>query len=354
MTLRITPFTPIFQPDKKNGGIKVGTTPPYIPHFVERATFDDLEGVRTIALYGDSVVGPATGATFGAPRRFIDVDISTPTAPVFSSVEFTAMNGNHGSVHVAGTQMHAVASASSLYEILDITNPAAPAVIGNVSDGSTLSGSWDVAVSGSHGYVTIFETGITIVDFSTPASPTVAATFTDATNLPDPGRIQIVGSLAYVPDRTGRFTILDISTPTSPSVVASLADATNLDDAFDVDVVGNYAYIVCQNPTDRITIVDISTPATPSVVGSIQDTTDLDGMRRIKVQGNYAYATRYTPGYLVAVDISIPSAPTVREVVDIAGMTGANDIVTQPGVVAVSSVLSGATPTCLAVYTVPT
>ncbi|MFN3929222.1 MAG: carboxypeptidase regulatory-like domain-containing protein, partial [Thermoflexus sp.] len=87
--------------------------------------------------------------------------------------------------------------------ILDISNPAQPAVIGQTA---VLPGVVaDVAVAGSYAYVADREGGLRIVDVSDPAAPREVG-FYDTPGYA--GDVAVVGSYAYVADGEGGLVIL--------------------------------------------------------------------------------------------------------------------------------------------------
>ena len=116
----------------------------------------------------------------------------------------------------------------------------------------------DVKVAGDLAFLADAGTGLSIIDISDPAVPALVGTYNT------PGNAQgvwIHGDLAFVGDDVAGLQIIDISTPASPTLVGTYNTSGR---AFDVEVQGDYAYVA---DYDRGLIVfDISNPALPSAV----------------------------------------------------------------------------------------
>jgi hypothetical protein len=223
-----------------------------------------------------------------------------------------------------------------------------PALVGSVSDPSTLSGTTSVAVSGNYAYTTAYYAGrLTAIDISNPAHPTIAGSSPFANSLLNGSTVNIVGGYAYVASKnangpsgtnsndngTGNsLTILDIGTnPAQPAIVGSVTDAVDLFGAYGVAVSGNYAYVAAQgcvsgqpcpksNVGNSFAVVDISSPSTPRIVAKIHNQSlpapwtgsgALNHACSVAVAGNYAYVTAAYSNRLTVIDISNPLSPTI-------------------------------------------
>ena len=77
-------------------------------------------------------------------------------------------------VAVSGSYSYVVACNSDSLVVVDVSNPASPAIRGSVVSSSLMDQPNAVAVSGSHAYVTAdISDSLVVVDISNPASPVI-------------------------------------------------------------------------------------------------------------------------------------------------------------------------------------
>ena len=223
-----------------------------------------------------------------------------------------------------------------------------PVLAGSVSNATSLSGATYVAVSGSYAYTATFYPGtLTVVDISNPAAPHVVGQSPFASSLLNGSAITVAGNYAYVvsqnrnkatsgpgsnDDGTGNsLTILDISVPTAPTIVGTLHDSNLLFGAHGVAVSGSYVYVAAQGclsgqpcPNagvgNAFVVIDASNPANPTIVASIQNASlpapwagsgALAHACGITVSGHYAYVTASYAQRLTIIDILDPLHPAI-------------------------------------------
>ena len=222
-----------------------------------------------------------------------------------------------------------------------------PVLSGSVANKTSLSGAGYVAVSGHYAYTLAYLAGtVTVVDISNPAAPAVVGQSAYAPSLQNAAHIVISGHYAYVvsqnrngisgsgvnDDGTGNaLTILDISNPTAPTIVGSVHDSRLLFGAHGVAVSGSYAFVAaqgclsgqpCPDSTvgNALVVIDVSNPASPQIVASISNaslppqwsgTSALLHACGIAVSGNYAYVTASYSARLTVIDISNPLQPAI-------------------------------------------
>lgn len=281
MNTRITPFSPIFDPEKKTGGIKTGTTPFGLGQV-------EIGGVASLA------IGPT----------------------------------------------HAFVGISSLNAVkaIDITSLATPTVVDTLTDGTDLLTPSAVELSGDYLYVACGGDRLTVVDVSDPTAMSVAGTITDGTDLDTPLDVKVDGTLAYVVAFTGRLTVVDITTPGSMSISSSTADAS-YNQARQVALDGDYAYMISSTGTGPLTVFDIT--ATPSEDGQTADS-DLSTHTRITKAGDYTYTAGSFGRWLTVTDVSDPTTPSVAIAYSDASLLSANDVVIRGSTAYVSMSNSGA------------
>jgi hypothetical protein len=117
-------------------------------------------------------------------------------------------------VAVSGTLAYVASSFAGL-EIVDVSNPVSPTLVGAYNGGESFS--QDVALQGSLAYIADYH-GLRIVDVSDPYHPTGIG-FYDT-----PGevyRVAISGTMAYVADGPMGVSVVDVSNPLTPTLVGS-------------------------------------------------------------------------------------------------------------------------------------
>jgi len=238
-----------------------------------------------------------------------------------------------------------VAAGSPGLAVVDVSDPANPAVLGSLGGFSAVT----VDVAADIAAVACGNAGLLVVDVSDPAAPVVAGSI-------DPGSVdavEIVGTLVYAAGGTGFF-VIDISDPATPAVVGS----TTIPNAFslDIDVAGDRVYVAAGN---TVAVVDVSDPANPAVgfngaAGSIAGVAangdllhvadvSVPGMRiydvsdpfspvllstftasfitfDVAVSGNWAYLATRNAGVTI-VNVADPANPVLDEIVDTPGST---------------------------------
>jgi parallel beta-helix repeat protein len=237
--------------------------------------------------------------------------ISTGLAVVGSTTGSELIDAN--SVHVSGKYAYVAAMYSHRLNIVDISDPTAPTLVGSIQDATELDYAVHAYVSGKYAYVAAYNySGLTIVDISDPSSPSITGSVSSTSQLYAPRGIYVSGRYAYVPTSSinNRLTIVDVSNPSSPTIVGSIQDATQLDDPQQVYVQGKYAYVAVSSG-DRLTIVDVSDPSSPTIAGSVYHATQLNQANSVYVSGRYAYVAAIAGDCLTIVDISDPASPSI-------------------------------------------
>jgi hypothetical protein len=258
-----------------------------------------------------------------------------------------------GYVAVSGDGNYAYTAAyySRSIAVVNISNPAAPQVVGQSSPSDYLLNASQLVVSGSYLYVISQNrnglsgtnsnddgTGnsLVILDISNPTTPTIVGTLHNSNVMFGPHGLAVSGNYAYIaaqgclnapgagnqpcpdPSVGDAFVEVNISDPSNPSIAASISNinlpapwtgSNALKHACGITVSGNYAYVTAPNG-DRLTIIDISDPLHPAIVGSLLDTTHLKVPVDVAVKNGYAYVVNQTTlGSVTVVDVSQPTAP---------------------------------------------
>ncbi|MBN9694017.1 MAG: hypothetical protein J0M24_27560 [Verrucomicrobia bacterium] len=162
---------------------------------------------------------------------------------------------------------------------------------------NTSGSAQDLRVVGQRAYIADGTSGLQILDLTQPFVPTLLGTFNTSGNARG---LDLVGSTAYVADGLFGLQIIDVSNPALPVLLGSLDTPGN---SRSVQVVGDYAYLA--DESSGLRIIDISNPTQPREVGSFEPDTGVD---EVLVDGNRAYVATGGPG-LIVVDVSQPAKP---------------------------------------------
>lgn len=258
------------------------------------------------------------GTAFGraAPERLSELLPSLSSTPATAApdapsagadnVEFISHIG--GRTHAVAVQgNYAYVGEGPSLTILDVTNPAAPAVVGRSPVLPEIVNG--VAVAGNYAYVADLTGGLRIIDVANPAAPTEAGFFDTADHAVG---VAVAGSYVYVADWDGGLYILrhnQTETPTdTPTATATLTTtpagtptATNTPSPTPTKV----ATQVPQKYTVFLPSISNVPPAGPAEVGFF-DTPDWASA--VAIAGGYVYVADIRSGLLV-LDVGNPAAP---------------------------------------------
>jgi hypothetical protein len=183
----------------------------------------------------------------------------------------------------------------SLLTILDISNPAVPAIISNLKLPDRIE---DIFVINDRAYVAMGFGGVQILNISNPATPYLLGKYQETAE--QAFGVWVQNNYAYVAAGYNGLKILDISYPAAPAVIGA---AQIQGEAFNVQVVDNLAYLACS--WGGLRIYDVSSPTTPMELGFTDSPGDAND---VKVVGQYAYVA-YFAGGLRIYDVSSAQVP---------------------------------------------
>jgi len=244
-------------------------------------------------------------------KALIIVDISDPAAPeIIGSISVASWTNG---LYVSGNYAY-VAEGEPYYpyyeydgesppyswtglEIIDISDPTTPTIVGSVA---TAGAAYDVYVSEDYAYVAEVESnfsgwqGLEVIDIKKPASPKIVGSYKISD---DANAVYVLGDYAYIASlNSSGLKVMDISHPTAPKLIASAASV-----AYDVYVSGKYAYVA---ESEGVQVLDISNPASPIGVSFIYTSKFISDLH---LAGAYLYMIN-EKGLFIA-DVSDPAAP---------------------------------------------
>lgn len=270
-----------------------------------------IDGLRVVTEGNYAYVVRASGTS-----NFSIVNVSNPAAPAI--VSNLTLTGNLTNIFVSGTRAYVTSSNNSgeLY-IINIANPAAPTLLGTYNASGNDDGN-DIVVVGTTGY--FLRTGgaqeFSVINLANPASVSVIG----GTAVTGIGReVAVVGSYAYIAsnDNSQELVVVNISNPAAPSSIGSY-NASGNDDAISIAAFGSTVLIGKQSGI--LYVVSVATPSVPSLLGTYNGTSDIFD---IDLGNNDTYAflvTDSTTQEFIVVNITNPAAPAVLGSVNLPGI----------------------------------
>jgi hypothetical protein len=194
------------------------------------------------------------------------------------------------SVQVVGQRAYALGSAG--LEIIDISDPSRPELLGRAPAGVT-----GLSIHNQFAYV-VDGPKLQIFDISDPGNPTPRGTFAVSDTLQ---AIDSNNNFAYLVS-DGKLSIVDVDNVDAPVLRGTYVLTHGLGQ--DIQVDGTYAYLATGGDLD---IVDVGDPLGPKLLSSVQAPL----AQSIFVAGNRAY-TAARGGGVQIFDVSDPTAPLLR------------------------------------------
>lgn len=250
--------------------------------------------------------GPSAQTAATAGRRSAEI-----TAQCLTVAQDGQFGGDNDAIAVQGH--YAYMGAGPNLKILDISNPAQPALVGETG---TLSGIVrDVAVTGNYAYVSLKTGlygvgGLGIVDVSNPARPSQVG-FSDFPNQ-FPNRIVIAGNYVYVGAANDIVYAVNVADPRNPSVATDVATLANYPQGLAFN--GEYLYSTDSEPHLYSTQVLIAPPYPYPQAGPDHSVPALGVTQAVVVANGKAYvaegAERYSDFQGIQIfDLTDPQSP---------------------------------------------
>jgi len=221
------------------------------------------------------------------------LDVSHPTSPTLL-LTFDTLGTPCGlcvAANVAYIPFTSYQKGGGL-EILDVTNPGAPALWGLVPSPMECH---DVSVQGGVGCVGAYPQNLYTIDLNHPAVPGCLAHLQVWASTAQ--RVSVSGNVCCVAGG-GELNIVDVGHPSSPTLVGHGFCAAD-----DVVVRANRAYVA----NDGLHIFDLSNPLSPTLIGSCATA---GSALALSDDGNTAYIAGYD--IFQAINVSNPSSPILR------------------------------------------
>lgn len=244
-------------------------------------------------------------------------DLQAGFTPVGSLVESGASR-----VQVVGQTAYVLNTGPQL-QVLDVRNPATPAILGVLPlDGEPQA----LQVVGTTAYIAEGFSGLRIVDVSNAASPTGLGSFNTAGYAQD---VRVAGNVAYVADGESGVQVLDVS---NPAAIQRLGGANTLGVAISLEVVGST--ILLADGDRGLLVLDAADPANlRRLTNVVSSGSTVD----VQILGTLACVVDSSTG-LSLFDITTPSTPVWLGSSPVPGMPQS---ITADGRLAMVSTLNG-------------
>ena len=260
------------------------------------------------------------------------IDIGNPAAPkIVGQVTSTQLKSAEG-LECVGSYCYIVAGTpSNNFVVVNIANPAAPVQVAFLNDATHFNGADGMTISGKYAYMASGNISGTVylntIDISNPGAPVLLSSATSADLAGGADEVIVKGNYAYVCTVNGVLSIWNISNPLSLVETAHIGTVGTY-----AYVQGRYAYTIS---TTQLYVLDVSNPGvTPTIIGT-SSVVASGNLFTIKVAGRYAYVTDFNstvgsstaPKALHVFDIGTPTAPTLATtLVDAINLYGADDV----------------------------
>ncbi len=272
---------------------------------------DVLESGRCLTV---EITGSLLYASFEATLSVFDI-----TDPAHATrIGHAQLSGLCWDMARSGSYLYCMLSPTDLLEIVDVSDPTAPLVVGSMAaEGGTLD------IEGDYLYHEQSD-GIRILDISTPESPVVVGSYVTGGL---PRELIVQNGYVYITDWPRGLRIINATIPAAPVEVALYGD-----NASGLDVSGDYAYVA--NLFDSgpgLYVVDVSDPTNPDTTGFAPGS----GYRDVALEGLHAYALKLG-GSVDVFDISNPTNPVLVASSGLCGFSEARMLSVSGGTLAVA------------------
>lgn len=276
----------------------------------------------------------------GSGSVSIDARIADWTAAMAASWLNATLAGSYDApnpgdgikIATQGNYAYIVRNNSPNFVIANVSNPAAPTLVTAIDVANTPT---NIAVSGTHAYITSTANNaeLQILDISNPASPAVNATY-NATGNANGQAVAVSGNYAYLTraanGSTDEFVVLNVATPTAPVRVGGYSNNVSMND---VTVDGNYAYVSTSSNAAELLVVNIATPTAPTLTSTFNLSGNGSSLALAK-HGNNLFMTWSAGGANVsrvdAINVTAPASPSLISSLNIGASVALNDICIDP------------------------
>jgi len=273
------------------------------------AALKDSFTPRAVAAAESTVVVVGSDTATGQARLEVR-DVSAPGAPVLlGSLENAAVSAFTGvALNAAGSQAVVSMGVAGIW-VIDV---ASASVLGGYDTPGTANAvALNAGPQGSYGpgqlaYVADGVQGLEVLALTQPAQPVLVGSLSLAGTQVD---VALAGTSACVLSNTGPLAVVDVSTPSLPVFKKSV---TPTGSPTHLAVSGSLVGVLSNDSVNAyLDLFSIATPAQPTHLGAVTVAAAPQGARGVALGGSTAYVAGTTAG-LALYDVSVPSAPALR------------------------------------------
>jgi hypothetical protein len=273
---------------------------------------DATSNMAAVSAFGGAMQALAISGNYAYVSEglnFVIFDISTPSNPI--ELGRTMLPDMAWEIKIVGDYAYVAAWSKGL-QVVVISDPAAPAVVGSwVQEGGTTGWAYGVAVSDGYAYLGGLY-NLVVLDVSVPTAP---AHVRDVVGDFEARDVAIDGDTLYIAGGQYGMVIYSLSDPTTPTYVTSF-NPMGYGYTDGLTIAGNYAYLA--DGIYGMRIVDISDPTSPDQVGKypVEGYNHSGSFVKVALGGDFAYLADEEQGLWV-IDVSAPTAPAYHSHVGI-------------------------------------
>ena len=284
--------------------------------FVIGSASSSYEGHKLIDLSGSRVLKDHDGDTTIDPENplnqcWIQYDANTTTFSVKDprSIDWDAFVFETGESRADWEEL---ADDTSGLELINITNPANPSLIGTY-DTPGFPSAVVISADGNTAYVTDDMNGLLVVDISIPASPSLAGSF-NTSGVAQAVALSQDGTLAFIAVGESGLQVVNVSNPASLSLTGAL-DTSGFAQGIVLSSDGNTVFIA--DGDSGLHLINASNPASLSLIGTYNTPGSAFGVA-ISSDGNTAFVADDKEG-LQIINIATPASPSLTGNLDTPG-----------------------------------
>jgi len=272
--------------------------------------------VSSISSGGSDVLIKGTYAYLLSPGDGVEViDISNKAAPRLVRTIGLAGRNMPWRGTINGNYLYVGLETDNRLDILDISIPSTPRLVGSYSPDNGINYISGVAVKDGYAYITEYHNGVRVIDVTNPARPYEVMNKMGI-NAND---IRILGNYAYVSVRYQGFDIFDISNPRNIVLVGKASDAGSYNEG----IYPTKSYTFLAQESMGFGIYDTNTVTTPKTLTRVMV---VGGADSVVLRGGYLYIGAHNDG-IWTVDVKTPSKPKEISFISNLGRNGDIDLV---------------------------
>ncbi|WP_428743722.1 cadherin domain-containing protein [Sulfurimonas sp.] len=201
--------------------------------------------------------------------------------------------------------------ADSYYgvQIIDITNPTNPTIIGSV-DTSGSAHSITLSTDNTKAFVADGGSGVQIIDITDPANPAIIGSV-DTSGSALSITLSTDNTKAFVADGTSGVQIIDITDSTNPAIISSI-DISDFARSITLSTDNSKAFVA--NSGLGIQVIDITDPINPTIIGSVDTPSYAVGIT-LSTDNSKAFIADRNSGVQI-IDITDPTNPIIIDSID--------------------------------------